>query len=150
MKGGSARSGPDPADEREAKRSRVAATGAEAEPAAGAATRSSPPLADDPLVQGGGGAQVDHTIINRFKTGFSTWKREMLAKDANFAVNVQKKSPSVLVIACSDMRVNASSICQADPGEIFSVRNVGNMVSCVSNGFLQRAVAFSLSRLSRT
>ena len=38
------------------------------------------------------------------------------------------QSPKVMVIACSDSRVDPTQIFDADPGEIFVVRNVANLV----------------------
>ncbi|MGZ8283303.1 MAG: carbonic anhydrase [Allosphingosinicella sp.] len=38
------------------------------------------------------------------------------------------QSPKVMVIACSDSRVDPAQIFDARPGEIFVVRNVGNLV----------------------
>lgn len=38
------------------------------------------------------------------------------------------QSPKTLMISCSDSRVAPSAILQTAPGEIFSVRNVGNLV----------------------
>ncbi|MCP6658184.1 carbonic anhydrase, partial [Klebsiella pneumoniae] len=38
------------------------------------------------------------------------------------------QSPKVMVIACSDSRVDPATIFGARPGEIFVVRNVANLV----------------------
>lgn len=38
------------------------------------------------------------------------------------------QSPRVMVIACSDSRVDPAQIFDASPGEIFSVRNIANLV----------------------
>lgn len=40
----------------------------------------------------------------------------------------EKQQPRVMVIACSDSRVDPSQIFDVDPGEIFVVRNVAAMV----------------------
>lgn len=40
----------------------------------------------------------------------------------------EKQSPKLMVIACSDSRVDPTIIFDTNPGEIFMVRNVANMV----------------------
>lgn len=40
----------------------------------------------------------------------------------------QNQAPKVMVIACSDSRVDPAQIFDADPGQIFTVRNVAAMV----------------------
>lgn len=40
----------------------------------------------------------------------------------------QGQHPEVMIIACSDSRVDPAVILQCDPGELFTVRNVANLV----------------------
>lgn len=58
----------------------------------------------------------------RFRT------REWAAERARWAELSAGQSPKVMVIACSDSRVDPSQIFDAHPGEIFVVRNVANLV----------------------
>lgn len=49
-------------------------------------------------------------------------------KDLYEQVGTDGQDPDVMVIACSDSRVNPSAIFNARPGEIFVLRNVANIV----------------------
>jgi carbonic anhydrase len=46
----------------------------------------------------------------------------------------QGQSPRVLVIACCDSRVDPSTIFDADPGELFVIRNVANLAPPFEQG----------------
>ena len=50
------------------------------------------------------------------------------AQRERWAELAEGQSPKVMVIACSDSRVDPAQIFEARPGEIFVVRNVGNLV----------------------
>ena len=69
------------------------------------------------------------------------WKRKLISGYQEFRAKPYKKhrklyeqvgthgqNPDVMVIACSDSRVNPSAIFNAYPGEIFVLRNVANIV----------------------
>jgi len=59
---------------------------------------------------------------NRFKTG--GWQRQR----ARWTELADGQSPKVMVIACSDSRVDPTQIFDTSPGEMFVVRNVANLV----------------------
>lgn len=69
------------------------------------------------------------------------WKQNLITGYQNFRTKPYKRhkdlyeelgkygqKPDVMVIACSDSRVNPSAIFNAHPGEIFVLRNVANIV----------------------
>lgn len=58
----------------------------------------------------------------RFRSSGWTTQRERWAELA------EGQSPRVMVVACSDSRVDPSTIFDASPGEMFIVRNVANLV----------------------
>jgi carbonic anhydrase len=58
----------------------------------------------------------------RFRT--TGWQHER----QRWAELAESQSPKVMVIACSDSRVDPSTIFDASPGEMFVVRNVANLV----------------------
>lgn len=57
---------------------------------------------------------------------FRRTKRESVLE--TFAQLALGQSPDVLLIACSDSRVAVNVFASTDPGDMFVVRNVGNMV----------------------
>ena len=59
---------------------------------------------------------------HRFRAG--DWAQER----ARWAELAEGQSPKVMVIACSDSRVDPAQIFDAAPGEMFVVRNVANLV----------------------
>lgn len=59
------------------------------------------------------------------------------------------QSPRVLFVSCSDSRVDPSLITQAQPGELFVLRNAGNMVPPfgASNGGEAASIEYAVSAL---
>jgi len=55
-------------------------------------------------------------------------ERGWLAQHERWAELAEGQSPKVMVIACSDSRVDPAQIFDARPGEMFVVRNVANLV----------------------
>ena len=68
--------------------------------------------------------------IQRLITGFKAFREEYYGTRPGFFRGLveQGQSPDVMVIACSDSRVSPSIIAKAEPGELFVVRNVANLV----------------------
>ncbi|HET8613823.1 MAG TPA: carbonic anhydrase, partial [Sphingomonas sp.] len=58
----------------------------------------------------------------RFRAG--GWAQQR----ARWSELAEGQSPETLVIACSDSRVDPATIFDASPGEIFVIRNIGNLV----------------------
>jgi carbonic anhydrase len=68
------------------------------------------------------------------------WSRQR----ARWATLADAQSPKVMVIACSDSRVDPATIFDASPGEIFVVRNVANMVPPFEPGGERHGVSAAL------
>lgn len=75
---------------------------------------------------------------HRFKSGRYREERERWAQLA------EGQSPKVMVIACSDSRVDPAQIFDANPGEMFVVRNVANLVPPFETGGGRHGVSAAL------
>jgi len=60
--------------------------------------------------------------IKEFKEGEFEQHREL------FESLSTEQNPHTLFITCSDSRINPNMITQSKPGELFMVRNIGNIV----------------------
>lgn len=67
--------------------------------------------------------------IQQLISGFEKFRSQYYeGADRSFDQLKQAQSPSVLVIACSDSRVDPAILLDAVPGQLFVVRNVANLV----------------------
>ncbi|WP_421880704.1 carbonic anhydrase [Pacificispira sp.] len=68
--------------------------------------------------------------INRLLAGYRSYKALYHEKRAELTQRLadEGQRPAILVIACSDSRVDPAILFNADPGEIFVVRNVAALV----------------------
>jgi len=74
----------------------------------------------------------------RFRT--DGWARER----ERWSALSEGQSPKVMVIACSDSRVDPAQIFDTSPGEIFVVRNVANLVPPFEEGGVYHGVSAAL------
>ncbi len=70
----------------------------------------------------------------------SDWQRQR----ARWAELAEGQSPKVMVIACSDSRVDPATIFDTSPGEMFVVRNVANLVPPCETGGGRHGVSAAL------
>ena len=68
--------------------------------------------------------ELDRLIAGYRRFRHGDWQRQR----ARWAELAEGQQPRVMVIACSDSRVDPSQIFDVSPGEIFVVRNVANLV----------------------
>lgn len=82
--------------------------------------------------------------IERFQTQIYPTKKALFEKLAG------GQSPSALVIACADSRVDIQMLTQSEPGELFVVRNAGNIVPCYGTdpGAVSAAIEFAMVAIS--
>lgn len=73
--------------------------------------------------------------IDTFVKGFGRFQEKYFAGDESIFDRLrQGQSPSTLVISCCDSRTDPAMLLGANPGEIFVVRNVANLVPLYKNG----------------
>ena len=68
--------------------------------------------------------------IDKLTTGFRAFRdgRFQDQRATYEALVKQGQAPTVALIACSDSRVDPAIVLQADPGDLFIIRNVANLV----------------------
>ena len=81
--------------------------------------------------------------VHCFQTNYLTTHREM------FELLSQGQHPRVLFITCSDSRIDPNLITQSEPGEMFIIRNAGNIIPAygAANGGEGAAVEYAMQAL---
>lgn len=69
---------------------------------------------------------------------------EWLEERARWAELAEGQSPRIMIIACSDSRVDPATIFGTRPGEVFVVRNVANLVPPFESGGGRHGVSAAL------
>ncbi|HJV23348.1 MAG TPA: carbonic anhydrase [Holophagaceae bacterium] len=87
--------------------------------------------------------------IQRLVNGIHHFQREVFRPASEFFESLAHgQKPEVLFITCADSRINPNLVTQTDPGELFIVRNVGNLVPRYEPGSSEAAaIEFALRQL---
>jgi len=73
--------------------------------------------------------------INQIFKNNQEWVNDKLGIDPEYFKSLSEgQNPDVLYVGCSDSRITAEEIMGAQPGEVFVLRNIANMVSNLDLG----------------
>ena len=69
-------------------------------------------------------------LLNKILLGYQNFRNKYAHGDSSImqSLSDQGQKPQIMVIACCDSRVDPALILQCDPGDLFVVRNVANIV----------------------
>ena len=71
----------------------------------------------------------DMKDIERFISGFKVFREEYFGpRGSRFEALQHGQSPRTMIIGCSDSRVDPAILTNAAPGDLFTIRNVANLV----------------------
>lgn len=85
--------------------------------------------------------------------GIIDFRQKSMADYRNrFAKLALRQSPDALFVACCDSRVVPNTFASSDPGDLFVLRNIGNLIPPYPNNYVEgtsvsAAIEFSLSSL---
>lgn len=70
------------------------------------------------------------TVLNKLVFGFSSFRKRFFSERQDLYRRLVREGqkPQVVMIACADSRVDPAIVLESDPGDIFSIRNVANVV----------------------
>ena len=67
--------------------------------------------------------------MEKLVKGFLKFRTEVFGKKKGLFTRLsENQAPRTLFITCSDSRIDPTLLTQTDPGELFILRNAGNMV----------------------
>lgn len=73
--------------------------------------------------------------LQKLKTGYRKFREQYTKGEYSFmhALSKEGQCPKVMVVACSDSRVDPALILQCNPGDLFVIRNVANIIPPYEN-----------------
>ena len=76
------------------------------------------------------GTKLMENFKKKFIQGYLTFRKKYATGDQSVMqhLSYHGQKPQIMVVACCDSRVDPSLILQCDPGDLFIVRNVANII----------------------
>jgi carbonic anhydrase len=92
-------------------------------------------------------------VLQQLISGIHQFQHKVFASERSFFERLAEgQSPPSLFITCSDSRVNPNLITQTKPGELFIVRNIGNIIPPFSpstaDGATAAAIEYAVTQLN--
>lgn len=68
--------------------------------------------------------------LRNIKQGYESFRKKYILEDASLMRRLaeQGQHPEIMVVSCCDSRVDPALLLQCDPGDLFVIRNVANIV----------------------
>lgn len=89
--------------------------------------------------------------LDKLKEGVRVFRREVYPAEAAVfqRAEAEPQRPHTLFITCADSRIDPAAITQAGPGEIFVMRNIGNLVPAYGEmlGGVSAVIEFAVAGL---
>jgi len=89
--------------------------------------------------------------MQKLVQGVHSFQKTIFRSNREFFANLEHgQNPQALFITCSDSRINPNLITQTEPGELFIVRNVGNLIppyGASNGGAEEAAIEYAVSAL---
>ena len=83
--------------------------------------------------------------IEKFITGFKLFQQSYFGEDNDLFDRLkQRQQPRTLIVSCCDSRVDPAILTSSEPGDLFVVRNVANIVPPCETGGGQHGISAAL------